>query len=150
MKRLCFSRRNTFSRSLFAIVTLLFASLVTSYLVVLNFVVMPSLQQLNKVITYEMHTLLTEKIELQDGNAILMRPSFKKKIYKELGVNFYTELRAMEKGLRWARHYEGLSQQMAEYMGGKADIRLEIAKEHLFFMVKLLSCPKCLDTTAFN
>ncbi|HGJ5882196.1 two-component system sensor histidine kinase EnvZ [Arsenophonus sp.] len=141
MKRLRFSRRNTFSRSLFVIVTLLFASLVTSYLVVLNFVVMPSLQQLNKVLAYEVHTLLTEKIELQDGNAILMPPSFKKKIYKELGINFYTESRAMAKGLRWARHYEELSQQMAEYMGGKADVRLEIAKEHPFLWLNSYLAP---------
>ncbi|HGJ5873508.1 MULTISPECIES: two-component system sensor histidine kinase EnvZ [Arsenophonus] len=141
MKRLRFSRRNTFSRSLFVIVTLLFASLVTSYLVVLNFVVMPSLQQLNKVLAYEVHTLLTEKIELQDGNAILMPPSFKKKIYKELGINFYTKSLAMEKGLRWARHYEELSQQMAEYMGGKADVRLEIAKEHPFLWLNSYLAP---------
>ncbi|MFV9996989.1 MAG: two-component system sensor histidine kinase EnvZ [Arsenophonus endosymbiont of Dermacentor nuttalli] len=141
MKRLRFSRRNTFSRSLFVIVTLLFASLVTSYLVVLNFVVMPSLQQLNKVLAYEVHTLLTEKIELQDGNAILMSPSFKKKIYKELGINFYTESVAMEKGLRWARHYEELSQQMAEYMDGKADVRLEIAKEHPFLWLNSYIAP---------
>ncbi|HGJ5865830.1 MAG TPA: two-component system sensor histidine kinase EnvZ [Arsenophonus nasoniae] len=141
MKRLRFSRRNTFSRSLFVIVTLLFASLVTSYLVVLNFVVMPSLQQLNKVLAYEVHTLLTEKIELQDGNAILMPPSFKKKIYKELGINFYTKSLAMDKGLRWARHYEELSQQMAEYMGGKADVRLEIAKEHPFLWLNSYLAP---------
>nr|CBA75547.1 two-component system, OmpR family, osmolarity sensor histidine kinase [Arsenophonus nasoniae] len=136
-----FSRRNTFSRSLFVIVTLLFASLVTSYLVVLNFVVMPSLQQLNKVLAYEVHTLLTEKIELQDGNAILMPLSFKKKIYKELGINFYTKSLAMDKGLRWARHYEELSQQMAEYMGGKADVRLEIAKEHPFLWLNSYLAP---------
>ncbi|MFS1537362.1 MAG: two-component system sensor histidine kinase EnvZ [Candidatus Phlomobacter fragariae] len=139
MKRLRFSRRNTFSRSLFVIVTLLFASLVTSYLVVvLSFVVMPSLQQLNKVLAYEVHTLLTEKIEFQDEKAILIS-SFKKKIYKELGINFYTEPLAMEKGLRWARHYEELSQQMAEYMGGKADVRFEIAKEHPFLFLWLNS-----------
>lgn len=141
MKRLCFSRRNTFFRSLVVIVTLLFASLVTNYLVVLNFVVMPSLQQLNKVLVYEVHTLLTEKIELQDGNAILMLPSFKKKIYKELGINFYTKLLAMEKGLRWAKHYEELSQQMAEYMGGKVDIRLEITKEHPFLWINSYLAP---------
>lgn len=102
---------------------------------------MPSLQQLNKVLAYEVHTLLTEKIELQDGNAILMPLSFKKKIYKELGINFYTKSLAMDKGLRWARHYEELSQQMAEYMGGKADVRLEIAKEHPFLWLNSYLAP---------
>lgn len=72
MKRLRFSRRSTFSRSLFLFVALLFASLVTSYMVVLNFVVMPSLQQFNKVLAYEVRTLMTEKMVLQAINHMLI------------------------------------------------------------------------------
>lgn len=74
MKRLRFSRRSTFSRSLFLFVALLFASLVTSYMVVLNFVVMPSLQQFNKVLAYEVRTLMTEKMVLQDGTSVRVSP----------------------------------------------------------------------------
>ncbi|WP_250379793.1 hypothetical protein, partial [Escherichia coli] len=44
MRRLRFSPRSSFARTLLLIVTLLFVSLVTTYLVVLNFAILPSLQ----------------------------------------------------------------------------------------------------------
>lgn len=53
MRRLRFSPRSSFARTLLLIVTLLFVSLVTTYLVVLNFAILPSLQQFNKVLAYE-------------------------------------------------------------------------------------------------
>lgn len=49
MRRMRFSPRSSFARTLLLIVTLLFVSLVTTYLVVLNFAILPSLQQFNKV-----------------------------------------------------------------------------------------------------
>lgn len=53
MRRMRFSPRSSFARTLLLIVTLLFVSLVTTYLVVLNFAILPSLQQFNKVLAYE-------------------------------------------------------------------------------------------------
>ena len=50
MRRWRFSPRSSFARTLLLIVTLLFVSLVTTYLVVLNFAILPSLQQFNKVL----------------------------------------------------------------------------------------------------
>ena len=41
MKRVRFSPRSSFARTLLLIVTLLFVSLVTTYLVVLNFAILP-------------------------------------------------------------------------------------------------------------
>ena len=50
MKRVRFSPRSSFARTLLLIVTLLFVSLVTTYLVVVNFAILPSLQQFTKVL----------------------------------------------------------------------------------------------------
>ncbi|SUC29335.1 Osmolarity sensor protein EnvZ [Providencia rettgeri] len=130
MKRLRFSRRSTFSRSLFLFVALLFASLVTSYMVVLNFVVMPSLQQFNKVLAYEVRTLMTEKMVLQDGTSVRVSPALRKKIYNELGITFYAHSAAMEEGLNWAKEYDFLSEHMSEYIGGKASVHLELGREY--------------------
>ncbi|XNM47913.1 hypothetical protein ACLK17_20805 [Escherichia coli] len=55
------SPRSSFARTLLLIVTLLFASLVTTYLVVLNFAILPSLQQFNKVLAYEVRMLMTDE-----------------------------------------------------------------------------------------
>ena len=67
MKRVRFSPRSSFARTLLLIVTLLFVSLVTTYLVVLNFAILPSLQQFNKVLAYEVRMLMTDKLQLEDG-----------------------------------------------------------------------------------
>ena len=71
MRRLRFSPRSSFARTLLLIVTLLFASLVTTYLVVLNFAILPSLQQFNKVLAYEVRMLMTDKLQLEDARTLL-------------------------------------------------------------------------------
>jgi hypothetical protein len=45
-------------------------------------------------------------------------PAFRREIYRELGISLYTNSAAEESGLRWAQHYQFLSQQMAQQLGG--------------------------------
>ncbi|HAP82368.1 MAG TPA: two-component system sensor histidine kinase EnvZ, partial [Enterobacteriaceae bacterium] len=118
MKRLRFSPRSSFARTLLLIVTLLFVSLVTTYLVVLNFAILPSLQQFNKVLAYEVRMLMTDKLQLEDGTQLVVPPAFRREIYRELGISLYSNEAAEDAGLRWAQHYEFLSQQMAQQLGG--------------------------------
>ena len=90
MRRLRFSPRSSFARTLLLIVTLLFASLVTTYLVVLNFAILPSLQQFNKVLAYEVRMLMTDKLQLEDGTQLVVPPAFRREIYRELGISLYS------------------------------------------------------------
>lgn len=84
MRRLRFSPRSSFARTLLLIVTLLFVSTVTTYLVVLNFAILPSLQQFNKVLAYEVRMLMTDKLQLEDGTQLVVPPAFRREIYREL------------------------------------------------------------------
>ena len=72
MRRMRFSPRSSFARTLLLIVPLLFVSLVTTYLVVLNFAILPSLQQFNKVLAYEVRMLMTDKLQLEDGTQLVV------------------------------------------------------------------------------
>ncbi|MDU4314038.1 MAG: two-component system sensor histidine kinase EnvZ [Klebsiella michiganensis] len=128
MKRVRFSPRSSFARTLLLIVTLLFASLVTTYLVVLNFAILPSLQQFNKVLAYEVRMLMTDKLQLEDGTQLVVPPAFRREIYRELGISLYSNEAAEDAGLRWAQHYEFLSQQMAHQLGGPTEVRVEVNK----------------------
>ncbi len=128
MRRIRFSPRSSFARTLLLIVTLLFVSLVTTYLVVLNFAILPSLQQFNKVLAYEVRMLMTDRLQLEDGTLLEVPPAFRREIYRELGISLYTNSAAEESGLRWAQHYEFLSQQMAQQLGGPTDVRVEVNK----------------------
>lgn len=96
MRRLRFSPRSSFARTLLLIVTLLFASLVTTYLVVLNFAILPSLQQFNKVLAYEVRMLMTDKLQLEDGTQLVVPPAFRREIYRELGISLYSNEAAEE------------------------------------------------------
>ncbi|MGV3345256.1 two-component system sensor histidine kinase EnvZ [Enterobacteriaceae bacterium LUAb1] len=128
MRHLHFSPRSSFARTLLLIVTLLFVSLVTTYLVVLNFAILPSLQQFNKVLAYEVRMLMTDRLQLEDGTQLEVPPAFRREIYRELGISLYTNSAAAESGLRWAQHYEFLSEQMAQQLGGPTDVRVEVNK----------------------
>lgn len=128
MRRMRFSPRSSFARTLLLIVTLLFASLVTTYLVVLNFAILPSLQQFNKVLAYEVRMLMTDKLQLEDGTQLVVPPAFRREIYRELGISLYSNEAAEEAGLRWAQHYEFLSHQMAQQLGGPTEVRVEVNK----------------------
>lgn len=128
MRRLRFSPRSSFARTLLLIVTLLFVSLVTTYLVVLNFAILPSLQQFNKVLAYEVRMLMTDKLQLEDGTQLVVPPAFRREIYRELGISLYSNEAAEEAGLRWAQHYEFLSHQMAQQLGGPTEVRVEVNK----------------------
>ncbi|UMO87183.1 two-component system sensor histidine kinase EnvZ [Pectobacterium sp. PL64] len=123
-----FSPRSSFARTLLLIVTLLFVSLVTTYLVVLNFAILPSLQQFNKVLAYEVRMLMTDSLQLEDGTTLEVPPAFRREIYRELGISLYTNAAAEESGLRWAQHYKFLSDQMAQQLGGPTDVRVEVSK----------------------
>ncbi len=123
MRRMRFSPRSSFARTLLLIVTLLFVSLVTTYLVVLNFAILPSLQQFNKVLAYEVRMLMTDKLQLEDGTQLVVPPAFRREIYRELGISLYSNEAAEDAGLRWAQHYEFLSQQMAQQLAARRSAR---------------------------
>ncbi len=99
-----------------------------TYLVVLNFAILPSLQQFNKVLAYEVRMLMTDKLQLEDGTQLVVPPAFRREIYRELGISLYSNEAAEDAGLRWAQHYEFLSQQMAHQLGGPTEVRVEVNK----------------------
>ncbi len=127
MKYCRLSLRSAFTRTLLLIVILLFVSLLMTSLVVLNFAILPSLQQFNKVLAHEIRLLMTDKLELEDGTLLEVPPAFRKEIYRELGISLHNNAGAHEKGLRCAQPYPFLSQQMAQQFGGPTEVRLEVS-----------------------
>ncbi len=127
MRRCRFSPRSAFSRTLLLITILLFVSLIMTSLVVLNFAILPSLQQFNKVLAYEIRMLMTDQLELEDGTLLEIPPAFRREIYRELGISLHNNAMAHERGLRCAQPYPFLSQQMAQQLGGPTEVRLEVS-----------------------
>jgi two-component system, OmpR family, osmolarity sensor histidine kinase EnvZ len=93
MRRIRFSPRSSFARTLLLIVTLLFVSLVTTYLVVLNFAILPSLQQFNKVLAYEVRMLMTDRLQLEDGTLLAVPRHFVARFIANWASRFIPTLR---------------------------------------------------------
>ncbi|MDU3048443.1 MAG: ATP-binding protein [Escherichia coli] len=72
--------------------------------------------------------LMTDKLQLEDGTQLVVPPAFRREIYRELGISLYSNEAAEEAGLRWAQHYEFLSHQMAQQLGGPTEVRVEVNK----------------------
>ncbi len=68
--------------------------------------------------------LMTDKLIREDGTQLGVPPAFRREIYRALGISLYTNEAAEEAGLRCALHYEFLSYQMAQQLGGPAEVRV--------------------------
>ncbi|EPJ3743229.1 two-component system sensor histidine kinase EnvZ [Proteus mirabilis] len=130
MRRLRLSPHNKLTRSLFLVILLLFFSLIASYVVVQHLIVGPSLQQFNKVLAYEIRTLVPEELILIDGTPLKISPALRNKIYNELGISFFDKEAALKAGLEWAREDFELSQQMSGYLDSDTTIWLENTLEY--------------------
>lgn len=128
MKKGLFFARSAFTRTLLLLVSILFVSLLTTYLVVINFVILPSLQQFNKVLAYEVRTLMTDRVRLKEGSELEHPFDFREEIYRELGISLHHEKEAQENGLEWAQRYQFLSYQMERQLEGPTEVRVEITK----------------------
>lgn len=126
MKFWRFPPRSSVARTLLLIVTLLFISLVTTYFVVLNFAILPSIQQFNKVLAYEVRMMMTDRLKLADGTYLIIPSQFQQEMYRELGISLHTDESAGESGLRWSQHYDFLSRQMEQQLGSPTEVRIQL------------------------
>ena len=126
MKQWRFFPRSAFGRTLLLIVILLSVSLSTTYFAVLHFAIFPGLQQLNKILAYEVRILMSDQLRLEDGTLLKIPQAFRSEIYRELGISLYDNVLAEKRGLRCAQPYQFLSQQMTQRLGGPTEVRLEV------------------------
>lgn len=141
MKKKYLSFRSSFSRTLLLLVILLLFSLVTTYMVILNFAILPSLQQLNKLLAYEIEMIMSEELELSHEKLLGIPYSFRLKIYEKLGISLYTDDAAVKQGLLWAQHYKFLSDAMAKHLNGPTDLRIEMSDHFPVIWVKTWLSP---------
>ncbi|SFD24697.1 two-component system sensor histidine kinase EnvZ [Pragia fontium] len=137
-----FPPRSSVARTLLLIVSLLFISLVTTYFVVLNFAILPSIQQFNKVLAYEVRMLMTDRLKLEDGSYLEIPPQFQQEMYRELGISLHTNASAEESGLRWSQPYDFLSKQMEQQLGGPTEVRIQLGNHSPVVWLKTDLSPK--------
>lgn len=128
MKLWRFSLRSSFSQTLLLIVILLLTSLGTTYLVVLNFAILPTLQQFNKILAHDVRLLMLDHLEMEDGRKVEIPLAFRSEMHKELGISLYTKASAEANGLLRAEYNPYLSEKMAQQFEGPTEVRVIVGK----------------------
>lgn len=84
-----FSPRSNFARTLVVMAGLLIASQIFSYLIILNYALLPSIKQFNKILAHEITVMLEDNVTLSDGKVYHMDELLRRQLLAKLGVTLH-------------------------------------------------------------
>lgn len=135
------SPRSTFARTLFLLATLLIASQVLSYLAVLNYALLPSLQQFNRILAYEVRLMLVEDVEMADGNKVHLDQPLRRQLLEQLGVSLHSKEEEISKEYVQARSIDFLSEEMSHALESPTEVRLILGADSYVLWMKSEAMP---------
>ncbi|PSU49806.1 two-component system sensor histidine kinase EnvZ [Photobacterium frigidiphilum] len=137
------SPRSTFTRTLVLLSGLLIASQIFSYLTVLNYALLPSLQQFNRIIAYEVRLMLQEDLDLDldDGEIFHLEQPVRRQLLAQLGVTLHSIDDPDLKEYNSATEIEYLSEEMSEELDAKTEVRLVLGAESYVLWMKCDAMP---------
>ncbi|MGF1724486.1 two-component system sensor histidine kinase EnvZ [Photobacterium nomapromontoriensis] len=140
------SPRSTFTRTLILLAGLLIASQVFSYLAVLNYALLPSLQQFNRILAYEVRLMLKEDVELADGKTVHLDTPIRRQLLEQLGVT----LHAMDgsdvtdadmEEFKKATVVDYLSEEMSRELNSPTEVRLVLGADSYVLWLQSKAIP---------
>lgn len=130
------------TRAIVLFVFVLIASQIFSYFTVINYALLPSIQQFNQILSYEVKLMLVEDVELEKG-VYLEAPS-KRKLLEKLGVTAHVSSEPIHLEFDRATSIDFLSEEMSEYLDTPTEVRLASGKESYILWLKLDALPDLL------
>ncbi|GAB3529231.1 two-component system sensor histidine kinase EnvZ [Photobacterium alginatilyticum] len=135
------SPRSTFTRTLILLAGLLIASQIFSYLAVLNYALLPSLQQFNRILAYEVRLMLREDVELADGKTFHLDPPVRRQLLEQLGVTLHLEDSPDLSEYEQATRIEYLSEEMTRELGAPTEVRLVLGADSYVLWMRCDAMP---------
>ncbi|OLQ73573.1 two-component system sensor histidine kinase EnvZ [Photobacterium proteolyticum] len=135
------SPRSTFTRTLILLAGLLIASQIFSYLAVLNYALLPSLQQFNRILAYEVRLMLREDVELADGQTFHLDPPVRRQLLEQLGVTLHLEDSPDLSEYEQATRIEYLSEEMTRELGAPTEVRLVLGTDSYVLWMRCDAMP---------
>ena len=135
--------RSSRTQSIFLFLTLLFASQVFSYYAVFNYALLPSLQQFNRILAYEMSVVLDDSLQLNDEELSLEAP-LRRKLLEQLGVSVHTRDEAIVDEYDKATSIDLMSEQMSDSLGSPTEVRLALGEESYILWMDIDAMPGSL------
>lgn len=129
--------RSSRTQSIVLFLTLLIASQVFSYFAVFNYALLPSLQQFNRILAYEMNLMLDESVELESG--VVLEAPQRRKLLEQLGVTMHTLDEAIVEEYDKATEIDLMSEEMSAALDRETHVRLILSEESYVLWVKIES-----------
>lgn len=134
--------KSTFARTLLLLASLLIASQIFSYLAVFNYALLPSLQQFNRILAYEVRLMLSEDVTLEDGHSIYLDKPLRRQLLEQLGVSLHTEDDAEIEEYNEAAVVEFLSEEMSQELDAPTEVRLILGADSYVLWMKSEAMPE--------
>ncbi|PSW19304.1 two-component system sensor histidine kinase EnvZ [Photobacterium sanctipauli] len=141
------SPRSTFTRTLILLAGLLISSQIFSYLAVLNYALLPSLQQFNRILAYEVRLMLKEDVQLADGQSFHLDTPLRRQLLEQLGVTLHAEdgsdpMHADElEEYAKATVIEYLSEEMSAELDSPTEVRLVLGADSYVLWMRSEAIP---------
>ncbi len=134
--------KSTFARTLLLLASLLIASQVFSYLAVFNYALLPSLQQFNRILAYEVRLMLAEDVTLEDGENVQLGQPLRRQLLEQLGVSIHDEHDPEMGEFYHASPVEFLSEEMTRELNSPTEVRLILGADSYVLWMKTEAMPE--------
>ncbi|MGC9420993.1 two-component system sensor histidine kinase EnvZ [Vibrio sp.] len=130
--------RSSFTQTLLLFFTLLIASQAYSYYALINYAIIPSLQQFNKILSHEISLMLDDSFSEVDHQ---LDASMRLRVLEKLGVElFHADSSAGEQFQR-AISIDLMSEEMSKELGSFTQVRMGVGKESYILWMKIEALP---------
>ena len=134
--------KSTFARTLLLLASLLIASQIFSYLAVFNYALLPSLQQFNRILAYEVRLMLAEDVTLKNGTNIQLGQPLRRQLLEQLGVSIHDEHDPEMREFYQASPVEFLSEEMSRELESPTEVRLILGADSYVLWMKTEAMPE--------
>lgn len=135
------SPRSTLTRTIILLIGLLIASQIFSYLAVLNYALLPSLQQFNRILAYEVRLMLKEDLDLADGKTFHLETTVRRQLLEQLGVTLHAVGGPDIEEYYQATEVEYLSEEMSRELNAPTEVRLVLGADSYVLWIKCDAIP---------
>ncbi|OOE55246.1 MULTISPECIES: two-component system sensor histidine kinase EnvZ [Salinivibrio] len=130
------SPRTNFARTLFILAGLLIASQVFSYLTIVNYALLPSLQQFNKILAFEVRLMLEEDWYLKDGEVLHLGEPVRRQLLEQIGVTLHAPNSDQAAAFKDAMEIDYLSEHISKELGTQTEVRLVSGEDSYVLWLK--------------
>ncbi|WP_072670574.1 two-component system sensor histidine kinase EnvZ [Vibrio injensis] len=131
--------RSSFTQTILLFFTLLVASQAYSYFALINYALIPSLQQFNKILSHEISLMLDDSFTDAEPN---LDRSLRLRVLEKLGVEIFSDDGPAADEFQRAISIDLMSDKMSEELGSPTEVRMGVGAESYILWMKIEQLPE--------